>query len=141
MNIEERLVCAEARKNYRGWILITVALSAGCGIYYVPKKTVSHSYCKLSQQDVQKICLLAAQDKKLISPERKPDEQPASALFRFNYPVQMPSGEIAAETFCDIDAAHNAVVDAQLLRASKSSAAADYLHNQGLCSEWNTYTE
>ena len=119
----------------RGWILVFVALIAGC-VTYNPPETVSHSFCGISHQDVQQICLAAAKDKQLVPYQKKPDEKPDEARFRFNYSVTMPNGEVAAEVFCDIDAAQNAVVGAQLLDGSATSGAADYLHDQGLCSEW-----
>ena len=122
---------------YKGWILISVALITGCGTHK-PPKAVTHSYCKLSPLNVQNICLVAAKDKKLIPHQKKPDEQPDPAVFRFNYSIQMPNGAIAAEASCEIDAAHNVVVDAQLLHASATSEAADYMHEQGLCSEWKS---
>jgi hypothetical protein len=136
-NTEQRV---EIRMTYKGWILIGVALVAGCGTHK-PPKAITHSYCKLSPQSVQTICLNAAKEKNLIPHQNKPDEQPDPAVFRFNYSVQMPNGEIAAVVSCEIDAAHNAVVDAQLLQASATSEAADYMHEQGLCSEWKSESE
>src|SRR5258708_5532992 len=101
--------------NYKCSILISVAaLAAGCATHK-PPKAITHSYCKLSPQSAQTICLSAAKEKNLIPHQNKPDEQPDPAVFRFNYAVQMPNGEVAAEASCEIDALHDAVVDAQLL--------------------------
>jgi hypothetical protein len=122
--------------NQKGWILLIVALSAGCGVYHPPKRA-SRSSCKLSQQDLRNICLIAAKEKKLIPVQVQRNEKAAAAaIFRFNYSVQMPNGETAAATSCEIDAAHNSVIDAQLLSTAATSEAADYMHEQGLCAEW-----
>jgi hypothetical protein len=82
--------------------------------------------------------LAAAKEKKLIPHPKKSEEQPDPAVFKFNYSVKMPRDEVAAEASCEIDAAHNSVVDAQLLHAPATNEAADYMHDQGLCSEWKS---
>ena len=126
--------------NYKGWILIGAALAAGCGIRTPPKK-VTHSYCELSARSVQIICLNAAKEKNLIPHQNMLDEQAAPSVFKFNYTVKMPNGQIAAVAACEIDAVRDAVLDAQLLYASATSEAADYMHEQGFCSEWKSESQ
>jgi hypothetical protein len=126
--------------NFKGWILI-VALAAGCGIRTPSKKVTHYSHCELSALSVQIICLNPAKEKNLIPHQNKPDGQADPSVFKFNYTVKMPNGKIAAVAACEIDAVRDAVLDAQLLHASATSEAADYMHEQGFCSEWKSESQ
>jgi hypothetical protein len=123
--------------NAKAWILFMLVLNAGC-VLRNSVREVPYSSCTLSQQSAQKICMSAAQEDKLIPLQDQADEKPYMKRFRFNYSVKMPNGEIAAETFCDVDAAHNSVLYAQLLRLPATDRAIDYLHRQDLCSKWKS---
>jgi len=50
-------------------------------------------------------------------------------------PIVMPNGEVAAIAACAINRRHNSVVYAVLTRGPTSKEEADYLRDQGSCSE------
>src|SRR5579863_4716043 len=120
--------------NPKAWTLVVVALSAGCTLPNSIKK-VPYSSCSLSQQSAQKICMIGAQENKLLPERVQADGKSDITRFRFNYSITTPTGEIAAETFCEIDTARKSIVDAELLRVPASETAIDYLQKQELCSK------
>ncbi len=123
--------------NPKAWTLFIVALSPSCGVPNSFKK-ISYTSCALSQQSAQKICTIGAQKNKLFPRQGQVADTPDITRFRFNYSIRMPTGEIAAETSCDVDTAHYSILDARLLRLPASNGALDYLHQQELCSRWES---
>jgi hypothetical protein len=49
-------------------------------------------------------------------------------------PIVMPNGEVAAVAACAINRRHNSVVYAELTRGPLNKDQADYLRDQGSCS-------
>lgn len=121
----------------KAWILFMLVLDAGCGLHNSLRED-PYTSCTLSQQSAQKICLIAAQEDKLIPLQDQVDQRPEVTRFRFNYSVKMPTGEIAAETFCEVDIAQKSVLDAELLRLPATGSAIDYLHKRDFCSIWRS---
>jgi hypothetical protein len=114
-------------------------LIAGCAGQSPPRETVAPSQktaggfgCTISEQNTQQICLTAAGEKQ---------ENPSIAqgsltrTRRSSYTVKMPTGEVAADAFCEIDIVHHSIVYAVLEKGPTSKEAADYLRSQGLCSD------
>jgi len=99
--------------------------------------------CKISNQTVQELCLQAAEDNKQNPQSDTPsdtttvmaEESPHAPSIGLRKVVKTPTGEVAAQVGCDIRTEHHSVIYAALNRGPQTQAQADYLRNQGLCSE------
>lgn len=115
-------------------LLTIVILIAGCASENSPNKTAPDFGCKISPQNAQQICRMAAMENKQ-DPSIAPGSETRTR--RASYAVRMSTGEVAANALCEIDIVHNSVVYATLGTGPTSKEAADYLQSQGLCSESN----
>jgi hypothetical protein len=127
--------------------VLMIVLMAGCGSQNSAPDAKADLGCKLSDDNAKQICVTAEKENKLIVSEdpaaRSGDEnadasrlaeQSRTSTARVAYGVKTTTGEVAAEVVCDVNARHRAIVYATLVRGPTSKEAAQYLQDQGLCS-------
>ena len=129
--------------NQRGLMLFIVVLFAGCASQKSPNATAPDFSCLISPQNVERMCLMAADALKLHPDQFKITEATEAGPFgnerrptkRIDWGVKTPSGEYASEVNCDLNIELNSVVYARLLGGPKTKVQADYLQSQGFCSD------
>jgi len=111
----------------------------GCGSQNSPQKTAAADFgCKISPQNAQQMCLMAA-DQLRLNPDQfrtTPTYSP-QATTQMAWGVKTPWGEYASGVICSINTIHYSVVYAQLMSGPQTQRQADYLKSQGLCSDSN----